>query len=424
MSAPGPKKGGTGAARERWYEAWIELRENPGRSILQALGVILGVASVLGGFSIADSQKRQAERLFARIGGSDKLNVLPTDLAADDSPTALQRANLGLRAEDAYDSQAVPAAETVDGVSLQRQLRARVRSEYADQERRVTGIDGDYLPLNGYEVEKGRSFSAHDLAAGTPVALLGAEAVATFFPTGDVVGKTIRVGDQPVVIVGVLKEKVFRFQEGQNNMFAWRNEVIALPSALVAQRLQGDDYHRLDRITFRIPDLDQMADFSKQVESLVTANHRLQRDFRLDDVAKRLERQRSQGDVYNLVFMLSGVLALLGGGMVNVNIQLASLKERVREVGVKMAVGAPGREIFKAFLTEALLLTLLGSAVGLAAGVAFAKAITLAIQIPLALAPLSFLWALLLAFAFGFLFALYPALKASRQSPMEALRYE
>jgi ABC-type lipoprotein release transport system permease subunit len=86
----------------------------------------------------------------------------------------------------------------------------------------------------------------------------------------------------------------------------------------------------------------------------VTSNHRLQKDFRLDDVAKRMRRQLSQGDIYNLIFMLSGVLALIGGGMVNVNIQLASLKERVREVGVKMAVGAPGREIFKAFMTEAL----------------------------------------------------------------------
>ena len=80
---------------------------------------------------------------------------------------------------------------------------------------------------------------------------------------------------------------------------------------------------------------------------------------------KRLSRQLSQGDVYNIIFMLSGVLALLGGGMVNVNIQLASLKERVREVGVKMAIGAPGREIFKAFMTEALLLTLLGAFAGL-----------------------------------------------------------
>ena len=130
------------------------------------------------------------------------------------------------------------------------------------------------------------------------------------------------------------------------------------------------------------------------------------------------------GDVYNIIFMLSGVLALIGGGMVNVNVQLASLKERVREVGVKMAIGAPGREIFKAFMTEALLLTLLGSAAGYTLGIAFSWVITQSIGVPLALAPMSFLWATLLALVFGFLFALYPAAKASRQSPMEALRYE
>ncbi len=167
-----------------------------------------------------------------------------------------------------------------------------------------------------------------------------------------------------------------------------------------------------------------MADFSRELTSLVGANHRLQQDFRLDDVYKRQERQRSQGDVYNIIFMLSGVLALIGGGMVNVNIQLASLKERVREVGVKMAIGAPGSEIFKSFMTEALLLTLLGSAAGYVVGIAFSWVITKSIGVPLSIAPMSFLWATLLALVFGFLFALYPAAKASRQSPMEALRYE
>ncbi len=122
--------------------------------------------------------------------------------------------------------------------------------------------------------------------------------------------------------------------------------------------------------------------------------------------------------------MLSGVLALIGGGMVNVNIQLASLKERVREVGVKMALGASGREIFKSFMTEALLLTLLGAFSGYAIGIAFSWTITKSIGIPLSLAPRSFIWATAMAVVFGFLFALYPAAKASRQSPMEALRYE
>ncbi|MFL6195634.1 MAG: ABC transporter permease [Thermoanaerobaculia bacterium] len=414
----------SGAFRERLQEAWIELRQNPGRSFLQAVGVMLGVASVLGGFSISDSQRQQTERLFARIGGADKLNVLPTDTLYQGTPSALQNANRGLTLDDALDGGAMPSAKAVNAVSVLRQARARVRSEFADQEREVNGIGADYAALNGYEIEQGRSFSAHDLEAGSPVAILGSEAASVFFPTGDIVGKPLRVGDVPVTVIGVFQEKNFRFREGQQNIFAWRNRIVAVPSLLVASRMEGDDYHRLDRVTFRIPDLGAMADFSKELTSLVTSNHRLQTDFRLDDVAKRLERQRSQGDVYNIIFMLSGVLALIGGGMVNVNIQLASLKERVREVGVKMAIGAPGREIFKAFMTEALLLTLLGSAAGFIVGILFSWVITWSIGIPLTLAPLSFVWATSLALVFGFLFALYPAAMASRQSPMEALRYE
>ncbi len=414
----------SGAFRARFLESWIELRQNPGRSFLQALGVMLGVASVLGGFSISDSQRQQTMRIFARVGGIDKLNVLPTDTVYQGTPSALRTANLGLRLEDATDGEKIPTAKAVNATSVIKTARARVRSEFADQDRDVNGIGADYVPLNGYEVEKGRGFSAHDFVAGAPVAILGSEAASVFFPTGEIVGKPLRIGNVPVTVIGVFQEKNFHFRDGGRNIFAWRNRIVAVPSMLVAARMEGDQYHRLNRVTFRVPDLKAMASFAKDLSSLVTSNHRLQTDFRLDDVAKRLQRQMSQGDVYNIIFMLSGVLALIGGGMVNVNIQLASLKERVREVGVKMAIGAPGSEIFKAFMTEALLLTLLGSAAGYLIGIVFSWVITRSIGVPLSLAPLSFLWATLLAVVFGFLFALYPAAKASRQSPMEALRYE
>ncbi len=417
-------KAAKGSFRERLQESWIELKESPGRSFLQALGVMLGVASVLGGFSISDSQRQQTERIFRRIGGIDKLNVLPVDVIADGTPSALQTANLGLRLDDATHGEALPSAKGVNAIAVIKQARARVRSEFADEERQISGIAADYLAMNGYEVEQGRGFSARDMEMGGAVAILGSTAAADLFPTGDIVGKHIRIGDVPVTVVGVFQEKVFRFREGDQNIFAWRNEILAVPAALISNRMQGDDYHRLDRITFRLPDLKQMASFSKELTSLVTVNHRLQEDFRLDDVKKRMERQLSQGQVYNVIFMLSGVLALIGGGMVNVNIQLASLKERVREVGVKMALGASGREIFKSFMTEALLLTLFGAVSGFVIGILFSWTITKSIGIPLALAPKSFIFATAMAVVFGFLFALYPAWKASRQSPMEALRYE
>jgi len=416
-------RGMTGRGTERLASAWTELRENLPRAVLQTLGVILGVASVVGGFSISDSQRQQANRLFVRVGGLDKLNVLPSEVIDDGSPTALQTANLGLRTADSERGRDLDA-KLVGGVSEQKLLRARVRSQLADQERQVTGIGGDYLALNGYEVERGRRFSLHDMETAAPVAVLGTEAAADLFPTGEIVGRPLRIGDVPVTVVGVLREKVFRFHDGQRNMFAWRNRLVAVPATLVTRRMQGDAYRRLDRVTFRIPDLQAMALFSRSLDSLLRSSHRLQRDFRLDDVAKRVKRMMSQGDVYNVVFLLSGILALLGGGMVNVNIQMASLKDRVREVGVKMAIGASGGEIFKGFMTEALLMTVFGTCLGLAVGVVFSKVITASIGVPLAISVASFGWAAALAGAFGFLFALYPAWKASRLSPMEALRYE
>jgi len=413
----------SGAFRERLYNSWVEMRENPARSALQALGVILGVASVLGGFSISDSQRRRADQLYVRLGGLDKLNVQPNPAVNDGRPSALQTANLGLRNQDASDGTGLDVKQ-VAGASVVKFARARVRSAYGDQERQVWGIGGEYLATEGYQIVEGRSFSSQDVALGAPVAILGTEAASVFFPFGDAIGKTMRVGDVPVQVVGLLEERVFKFRKSGGNIFRWRNRIIAVPSTLVTRRFEGDAYQRLDRVTFKMHDVDAISAFSKSLSNLLRANHRQQEDFRLDDVASRVRKRQKERDAYDVIFALSGILSIVGGGIVNVNIQMASLKERVREVGVKMAIGAPGREIFKEFLTEALLVSALGSTVGMLAGIAFSKIITSAIGIPLWMDPKSFLFAFLLATAFGFLFALYPAIKASRLSPMEALHYE
>ncbi len=413
----------SGAFRERIRNAWVEMRENLGRSTLQSLGVLLGVASVLGGFSISDSMRRRSMDFYVKMGGLDKLNVQPSAIVKEGSPTALQMANLGLRHEDAEDGQDLDA-KTVTGVSLQKFARARVRSPYADQERDIRGIGGDFFAVDGYEIAQGRNFTEQEIADGAPVAILGSEASEVFFPAGDALGHSIRVGDVPVTVVGLLKERVFYFRKSQRNVFRRRNKVIAIPTTLVTRRFEGDRYQRLDRVTFRIPKLDAMATFSKGLSSMLKSNHRQQDDFRLDDVAARVKKEQSQGDVYDMVFLLSGVLSLIGGGIVNVNIQMATLKERIREVGVKMAIGASGREVFKEFLTEAMLLTAVGSVAGLVVGLGFSKFIMSILGAPLWIDAKSVLWAYGLAIVFGFLFALYPAFKASRLSPMEALRYE
>jgi ABC-type antimicrobial peptide transport system permease subunit len=412
-----------GKFRERLKNSWVEMRENFTRSTLQSLGVILGVAAVLGGFSISDSMRKRSMDLYVKMGGLDKLNVRQSAVVKEGAPTALQMANLGLRTADATEAEDIDKSP-VDGVSLRKDARARVRSPYADQERDIRGIGRDFLALDGYEIDQGRDFTLHDIDTAAPVAILGTEPVSVFFPNGDALGRTIRIGDTPVTVVGILKERVFRFRDGQRNIFRWKNLVIAIPTTLVARRFEGDNYHRVDRVTFRIRNLDAMAAFSKGLSSMLKANHRQQDDFRLDDVAARVRKEQSQGQVYDVIFLLSGFLSLIGGGIVNVNIQMATLKERIREVGVKMAIGAPGGEIFKEFMTEALLLTGVGSLVGLIIGVGFSKIITASIGTPLHIDPKSVVFAYGLAAVFGFLFALFPAWKASRLSPMEALRYE
>ena len=415
----------SGAFWIRVANAWTEIRENLGRSVLQSLGIVLGVAAVLGGLSISDSNRKQSDRLYVRMGGLDKLNVQPSPVAkSGTAPSALENANLGLRSQDAADGAELGQRQVV-GLSVQKGIRARVRSPYADEERAITGIGQEYLQVEGYQLAQGRTFSEQELRTGAPVALLGSEAVQTLFPAGDALERTIRVGDVPVVVVGLLKERVFRFSKNQRrNIFRWRNKIVALPAAFVQRRFEGDSYQRVERVTFKMPEIDSIEVFARDLRQLLVANHRQQTDFRLDDVAARVRKRRANGSAYDVIFMLSGVLSLLGGGLVNVNIQLASLKDRVREVGIKMAIGSSGREIFKDFIVEAMLLTALGAVAGLIIGGAFSWFILQSIGVPLYLKPTSFAWAVGLAASTGFVFALYPAFKASRLSPMEALRYD
>src|SRR4029077_14159142 len=135
--------------------------------------------------------------------------------------------------------------------------------------------------------------------------------------TGDAVGQIIRVGNMPVIVVGVLKEKIFHWRESEGNVFAWRNRIVALPATLVARRMQGDAYQRVDRVVFKIPDIDVMEKFSGVLTSTLKTSHRLQEDFRIDDIAARVKKRRSQGQVYDMIFMLASVVSLVGGGMVN-----------------------------------------------------------------------------------------------------------
>lgn len=415
---------GRGAFRERLQEAWVEIRENLGRATLQSLGVMLGVASVLGGFSITDSMRKRSEQMYVKMGGLDKLSVQNNPVSTETTPTALRMANKGLRQEDQQDAAPIQPKE-VEGVSIVRGSRARIRSAYADQERQITGIGGDYLALEGYELAEGRTISPQDLDGAAPVAVIGFETAKTFFPDGKAIGATMRIGDTPVTVVGTLQERVFRFRKDQHYNFFWRqNRIVAVPSTLVQRRMQGDLYGRFDRITYRLPKIEAMPAFMEAMKGMLKVNHRMEEDFRMDDVQTRMRKRDNQGQAYDIIFMLSGILALLGGGLVNVNIQLASLKERVREVGVKMAIGASGGEVFKGFMTEAMLLTALGGLVGLVMGVGFSWVITYFLGIPLTMAVSSFVWAYVLAGMFGCVFALYPAWKASRLSPMEALRYE
>jgi len=445
-----------GAFRERLVEASAELRENRGRASLQALGVVLGVASVLGGFAINDSMRQQADRLFVRFGGLEKLRVYPNPIVKGGQPTALQAANLGLLSADAAGGEALdPAA--VAGVSVRRFDRVLVKSPATVQDRQVTGIGADFIPMEGYALAAGRGFTHSELETGAPVAILGTQAADSFFPTGSPVGQTLNLRGIPVTVVGTFQYRLFRFREGAENIFSWENRIIALPAAFVQKRLQGDPNLRLDQVAFKLPRAGDLMEFSRTLTGMLRTSHRMQTDFRLDDVAVRdlqevsalvrgRVRQAHHGiedvEVKNLdaeaarsyqtflgqirgwkiVFLsLAGTVVLVGGVGV-LSVMLISCSDRRYEIGLRKALGASDQEILVQFLLEAAVLGALGALAGTVAGAVLCQALSGRFPYGLVVDPFGLAMAWVVALVLALVFGLYPALRAMRLSPMEAMR--
>ena len=361
------------------------------------------------------------------MGGLDKLNVRQSAVVNEGAPTALQTANLGLRTHDADEGEELDTSAGRRHLAPQGRAGARalaVRRPGARHPRHRRRLPGArrLRDRSGPRLHAAR----HRLGRAGRDPRHGGR-VASSSPTATRSGRTLRIGDTPVQVVG--RPQGARLpvpRRPAQHLPLAKPHHRACPTTLVARRFEGDQYHRVDRVTFRIRKLDAMAKFSKGLSS-----HAQGEPPPAGGLPPRRRRARAsarssrQGDVYDIIFLLSGFLSLIGGGIVNVNIQMATLKERIREVGVKMAIGASGprglqgvhdggaaadgRGLDRGTRHRRRLLEDHHGARSASRSTSTRRASSSAYA---------------LAAVFGFVFALFPAWKASRLSPMEALRYE
>jgi ABC-type antimicrobial peptide transport system permease subunit len=402
-------------------EGFVEIREHLGRTLLQTLGVILGVASVVATLGMTASMEARRQQYFRESGGTLLMGVY-NQPPAELEMTARQRAKTGLKLQDADDIR-----ETIDGFDLvvaEIARSHRVRAGATEERFRITAIEPEFKQMRELKVSNGRYLTDHDMETAAAVAVLGSTRARELFGTANPVGKAITIEGKAYTVVGVTDEMVFYWQRSDTwNAHEWLNRLIVVPITSYMKRHQEGGAERIDELNLRLVSGDVHEESRDALEQLLLARHGIE-DFGVWDRKERIDQGNREGMIYNITFMACGVISLLVGGIVITNIMLASFTERMREVGVRKALGATGWQVFVQFLIEAVVVTVIGGAIGLALGIVFTWGIMNVMQMDMTLTPAMVMVAVASAAVVGFFFGLYPAVRASRLDPVVALRYE
>ncbi len=401
--------------------AWRALRANPLRALLTMLGIIIGVAAVITMIAVGQGATERVQEYMKTLGANVML-VLPGSV------------NTGGVRQGAGASQALTEADA-EAIALEvpevqvaaPSSRATVQAVFgnANWATPVFGATNDYLEARDWPLESGRPFEASELQGAAKVVLLGQTVARELFGDQDPVDQVIRLRNVPVTVIGVLSRK------GQNSWGSDQDDIAIVPISTLRNRIQGDTSGRLKRvgtISVKVRDGHDMKAAEEGITELLRQRFRVQpgadEPFRVRNLTEMLQTQEASSRTMTLLLSAVAGVSLIVGGIGIMNIMLVSVMERTREIGLRMAVGARGRDILAQFLIEAVTLSLVGGAVGVLLGGVATWAVG-----EFAGWKVSMTWgSIVLAAGFsalvGVFFGYYPARRASRLLPIEALRHE
>jgi putative ABC transport system permease protein len=401
---------------------WRALRAHTGRSLLTTLGIVAGVAAVICTMSIgAGAEDEVAERL--RSLGANLLMVTPG--AA--KPTGV-RTEAGLQRNLTEADAAAIGAEIagVEGAAPLVARRLQIIAGNRNWSTLVAGVTPAYLAEREWSADEGRLFETDDLESAARLAIIGSDVADALFEGRTAVGKPIRIGAVPATVVAVLTRK------GVGAAGRSQDDVVFVPLSMARTRLLGEANgprrNALDLISIKLADPTLLSDAKSQIETLLRQRHRLlgdlPDDFAVENPADVLEARAGATRALAWLLFGSAAVSLAVGGISLMNIMLVSVGERTREFGVRMAVGAGRRDLLLQMLVETISLALAGGLVGSLVGIAASLAIASQAEWRVSISTLAVLMAWGLAGAVGLVFGLYPAYRASRLDPIEALRGE
>jgi len=401
------------------------LRSNPLRSALTALGVIIGVSSVVAMVSLGSGAQAQVERSIASLG-SNLLIVVPGSMRGGGGVRMAAGGSSGggggwdsLTLDDAT---AVAQLDGVIAVAPSQRTRGQVIANGVNWNPQIEGVTPAYLTARDWSVEQGRFFDDTEERQARRVVVIGQTVVDQLFPNVDPLGETVRINGGQYEVIGVLASK------GQNG-FQDQDDIVLAPLTTVKRRISGRNRRAdtVSQISVKAESEQALTRVEEDVTNLLRQRHRTREgedDFTVQNLSSVSEAMQQTTQVFT--YLLGGISAvsLLVGGIGIMNIMLVSVTERTREIGLRKALGARESDILHQFGLEAVALSVAGGVVGLALGVLAAWGMTTLFNLPLVLSPLNAALAILFSGFVGVLFGAYPAWRAARLDPIEALRRE
>jgi len=284
----------------------------------------------------------------------------------------------------------------------------------------IQGVSVDYPLIRSWNLSQGSFFTDADVKAAAKVCVLGTTVVDNLFPNGDAAGQIVRIKNVPFKVVGVLEKK------GGNMMCQDQDDTVIAPYTTVMKRLSGKT--KIDMIQASAASADQVQEAQNQIEGLLRQRHRIppggDSDFQMRSQEEIAQAQAQQMGILRTLLLSIAAISLLVGGIGIMNIMLVSVTERTREIGIRMAIGAKGRHVLIQFLFEAVTLAIVGGLIGIGLGVGASLAVGHFLKWPIVVTPVSIALSFGVAACVGIFFGFYPARKAARLDPIDALRYE
>src|SRR5215831_5520495 len=392
------------------------LARNKMRSALTMLGIIIGVAAVIATVGVGQGAQQQVQQQIASMGS----NVLY--ISAGSVNRGGLRMGGGATKTLVYDDMlailrecpAVAAAAPGSGTSSQ------LVYENQNWNTRVTGTEPQYFTIRNWSLASGTGFTQDDVRMSATVAIIGETVRQNLFGGTDPIGQTIRLGNLPFVVVGVLVPK------GQSGMGQDQDDSVYVPITTLQKKISGQDW--LQNIIASATSQQASYAAQDQITALLRDRHRIRPgqddDFSVRNLADVAQLADQSSKVMTLLLASIAGVSLIVGGIGIMNIMLVSVTERTREIGIRIAIGATESDVLRQFLSESVVLSLAGGIVGVMFGVASSLTITRVLGWNILISPTAVAAAVVFSMAVGIFFGFYPARKAAVLDPIEALRFE